>query len=537
MPNDSSQTRQLDYLDFEVAIGSGKGRDYPIAVVRSPGGEARETMRFPYDEAALEKRLKDLQTALLHSGAASSRSALPEAHTVQGFGQDLFDALLTGEARSCYDVSLSEAIRQGKGLRFKLRIQPPELAALPWEFLYNPRQAEYVCLSRNTPLVRYLELPQPTPPLTVTLPLRILGTIASPSDLVPLDTAREKQRVEKALNALRARGRVDLTWLVGQTWRDLQRAMRGGPWHIFHFVGHGGFDPNMGEGFVVLADERGRSHHLSAPSLSRLLADHSPLRLALLNSCQGARGDERNVFSSTAANLVRRGIPAVLATQYEITDEAAIEFSRTFYETLVGGTPVDAAVAEARKAVSLAVTNSVEWGAPVLYMRSSDGVLWEKGTDEMKEKTFRQETGQDSGTGDKIEGRVGAVGHGAQVAIGKQIRQVMTQAPTELTATERTEIDRLLAALKSQLASLDIPESKKLIGGEFVGQLGQELTRMQEPPDASTIKVAGDWLLKNVPPLAGAIASLFLNPIVGKVVEAAGDMAAEWVKNRFGGGA
>jgi len=24
--------------------------------------------------------------------------------------------------------------------------------------------------------------------------------------------------------------------------------MRGGPWHIFHFIGHGGFDPETEEG-------------------------------------------------------------------------------------------------------------------------------------------------------------------------------------------------------------------------------------------------------------------------------------------------
>jgi hypothetical protein len=31
-----------------------------------------------------------------------------------------------------------------------VRIQSPELAALPWEFLYDTHQAEYVCLSRTT---------------------------------------------------------------------------------------------------------------------------------------------------------------------------------------------------------------------------------------------------------------------------------------------------------------------------------------------------------------------------------------------------
>jgi hypothetical protein len=367
----------MEYLDFELEIGPGQGREYPLAVVRSPAGEARGTMRFPYDELALQNRLKDLQIALLRSGGARRKVLSPEEQAVQDFGRDLFDALLSGEIRSRYDVSLQEAKRQGKGLRLKLRIQPPELAALPWEFLYDPRQAEYLCLSRHTPIVRYLELPQPIQPLTVTPPLRILGMVASPRDLKALDVTREKQRVEEALKDLQAKGMVDLTWLEGQTWNNLQQALRKGPWHVFHFIGHGGFDPNKDEGLIALANEQGHSHYFYATELARLLANQPSLRLVLLNSCEGARGSQRDIFSSTASILVRRGIPAVLAMQYEITDRAAIEFARAFYGALADGLPVDAAVAEARVAVSLGMTNTVEWGTPVLYMHSPDGVLFQ----------------------------------------------------------------------------------------------------------------------------------------------------------------
>src|SRR5688572_3236734 len=106
--------------------------------------------------------------------------------------------------------------------------------------------------------------------------------------------------------------------------------------------------------------------------LGRLLDGHQSLRVAVLNACVGARGSERDVFSSTAAILVQRGLPAVLAMQYEISDRAAIEFARSFYEAVADAYPVDAAVAEARKAISFAVENSLEWGTPVLYMRSPD---------------------------------------------------------------------------------------------------------------------------------------------------------------------
>ena len=80
--------------------------------------------------------------------------------------------------------------------------------------------------------------------------------------------------METALADLQAEGLVSLTWLEGETWRDLQRAMRRGSWHIFHFIGHGGFNRANDEGFVVLSDQEGDPHYLSATQLGRLLADH-----------------------------------------------------------------------------------------------------------------------------------------------------------------------------------------------------------------------------------------------------------------------
>jgi len=334
-------------------------------------------MCFPFDELVLQNQLLALQNVLLRSGGRRRLILSPGEKAVQDFGRALFDALFIGEVRNRYAVSQLEAAHQSKGLRLRLRIQSAELAALPWEFMYDPSQAKYICLSSHTPLVRYLELPQPLQALSVTPPLRILGVAANPENLADLDTDREKQRVEKATEDLKEKGLVELTWLRGQTWQDLQRAMRGGPWHIFHFIGHGGFNSRTDEGLIALMDDVGKARYLSATQLGMLLTDHRSLRLVVLNSCEGARGSEHDVFSSTASILVQQGIPAVLAMQYEITDQAAIVLSHAFYEALADGWPVDAAVGEARKSISLEIANTVEWGTPVLYMRSPNGMLFD----------------------------------------------------------------------------------------------------------------------------------------------------------------
>ncbi|MBI3797520.1 MAG: SEL1-like repeat protein [Deltaproteobacteria bacterium] len=364
----------LEYLDFEVEIGPGSGGQYPVAVRQSPAGRAHATMQLPFDTQALDNRLKDVEIALLHSGGGRRKMPQQEELAVQSFGQAVFDALFVGDLRSRYDASLADVARQGKGLRITLQIEAPELTVLPWEFLYDSRQGEYVGVSRYTSIVRSFEQAQGIEPFPLKPPLRILGMVASPKDQEPLDVQGEKRRVEEAVARLRQHGLVELSWLPGQTWRDLQRAMRTGPWHVFHFIGHGKFEMYADEGVIALADDDGLTHLVRGIHLGRVLADHRSLRLVLLNSCEGGRESAHDLFSSTAANLLRRGIPAVVAMQYEITDTTAIAFSRDFYEALAEGLPIDAAVNEARKALSV---NTLEWGAPVLYLRASDGRIFD----------------------------------------------------------------------------------------------------------------------------------------------------------------
>lgn len=367
----------MDYLDFDIELREHDDSHYAIAV-RSPVGEARSTAPFPLTTAALDTELLRVENAILRSVGGGRKDPTPDEATVQAFGQKLFEFLLSSEPLSLYRQCQQLADAQSKGVRMKLNILPPGLAILPWEFLYDPRRRDYVCLDPNTPLIRYTELPLTVRRLPVTPPLRILGVCINAVDLGGLDVAEEQRRMEDAVRGLQAQGQVELTWLEGQTSDDLQRAMRRGSWHILHFIGHGSFDVLRDEGTIILADEQGMAAPLSATQLARLLQrQRSSLRLVLLNACEGARGGQQDLFSSTATTLVGSGIPAVLAMQYEITDDAAIQFARTFYEALADNLPVDTAVADARNAINLHNRYSLEWGTPVLYMRSPDGHLFD----------------------------------------------------------------------------------------------------------------------------------------------------------------
>lgn len=364
-------------FDFDLKISEGLGQHYPV-VARVGAREAQTSMEFPFDDTRLENYLLKLQQALNPSSLPPQRrKASVQEQPVLEFGRALFEALLSGAVGHLYADTLREAQRQKRGVRLRLHFEAPELAVLPWEYLYDPAQGDYLCLYRETPLVRYIDTPYLIEPLQVELPLRILGMIARPSDEEQLDTATEQAQMEAALAPLLKRGLMTLHWMNGGRWRDLQREMRGGPWHIFHFIGHSGFDPRSGEGVIALETDAGKTHPVKASDLRLLLADQKSLRLVVLNACQGALGNQEDLFSSSAAILVQKGIPAVLAMQANISDEAALVFTRCFYETLGDGFPVDAAVTEARKAVrGERAVHTLEWGTPVLYLRAPDGVLF-----------------------------------------------------------------------------------------------------------------------------------------------------------------
>ena len=95
-------------------------------------------------------------------------------------------------------------------------------------------------------------------------------------------------------------------------------------------------------------------------------------RLVVLSTCCGAATGTGEVFSGTAVALVRGGVSAVLAMQYEISDLAAFVFARGFYTAIAHGDHVEDAVSSGRAAIC-DTSGPLEWVAPVLYLRARNG--------------------------------------------------------------------------------------------------------------------------------------------------------------------
>jgi hypothetical protein len=123
-------------------------------------------------------------------------------------------------------------------------------------------------------------------------------------------------------------------------------------------------------------------------------------------------------------------------------------------------------------------------------------------------------------------------GTGSQVMVASpQAYQAMTVSG--LSPAELGQVRRKLTALERKLDALELPTEMKEQGKQKLADLKQELTAVDRKPQGSKIVSAGKWLLQKIPALAGTLASLFLSPVIGKVVGAAGELAADWVKERF----
>ena len=138
-------------------------------------------------------------------------------------------------------------------------------------------------------------------------------------------------------------------------------------YHIVHFMGHGEFDGKNG---ALVFDDR----QISGEHFSTMIARESSVRLIVLNACNTARtGTQVGIdpFAGVASSLVMKGLPAVVAMQFPITDGAAILFSGQFYSQLAAGKSFEEAVSEGRASVWENDPDGFEWATPMLFLQAS----------------------------------------------------------------------------------------------------------------------------------------------------------------------
>jgi len=375
------------YEDFNLLIECTEaGRSYCAIVQGSPGGDARQ--EFLFEDLQLRRGAPLDRTKSMED--FPPRTGVPTFSDAVQFGERLFNAIFRNDLLIAWETSLTRVESQAKRLRLRLNLSAtPELAVLPWEYLRHPKKEHFYAQFGATPIIRYLEQLSSIEPLRVKLPLRILVMAPSPAGYPKLDVEGEWNRLREALDPLLQRKQIELELVEPATRSGLRSRLLtrflNQAFHVFHFIGHGCFDEDKNEGFLLLERNKettsipsseDEADWVSGHDIGTLLRNHDTFRLAIVNACEGARISNCNSYVGTAQRLLQHGgIPAVVAMQFEISDRHAVEFSQAFYTAIVNGYPVEAALSEARLAI-YSGDKSVEWGTPVLYMRSNSGQIF-----------------------------------------------------------------------------------------------------------------------------------------------------------------
>jgi hypothetical protein len=361
-----ADTPRANFIIELAALPNGMYR----ITARAPRGVITVDAPNPFTDEAITELLDTLSRP-------HPRTFQKGVTLARDFGARMFEFLFTKQIYAAYVTTLAET---GENVRFRLSVERAgALAGLPWELIRDPDR-DHLALASGTPIVRTLNQFVVRPPVVMPTPIRVLVMIASPTEIdgrpiAKLDVEGEWTRLQEAVAPLQ--DRVELVRLDRATPKALQTRLRQEAFHVFHFIGHSEYDELTQQGLLLVEDEKdvAKGVRIPAASLGLELGGERTIRLVVMNSCHSGRMNERDALTSIVGNLAVRGIGAVVAMQFAITDGSAKNFSEEFYRALADFYPIDAAVSEGRRAILR--RNNAEWATPVLYLRADDeGVLF-----------------------------------------------------------------------------------------------------------------------------------------------------------------
>lgn len=343
--------------------------DFLITFFADQGGGLHLQVQCPFGAARGRFSLSNLAWP---EGPLVAKDEGGHAGELREFGTSLFDEVFHDRVLALFFQTLGR-LAAGQQLRIQIRLalEDPDLMRiheLPWELLYSTFESKYLALDRRFSIVRYLEVPGASQPLSYRRPLRILCVAAEPEDQEKLKIHEELAWIKKVW--ARPWRRAKISTLGHASLDELRRALVEEKFHLLHFLGHGEYDPSTGNGVLLFEDDIGQACRVTGEELAEQVADRPYLRGVFLNACWTARAGHGNPFSGVATALVRAGVPAVLGMQFEISDAAARVFSQVVYQRLAAGESVDAAVVEGRLAIRRRLPQTSEWATPALFLRT-----------------------------------------------------------------------------------------------------------------------------------------------------------------------
>lgn len=283
--------------------------------------------------------------------------------------QLLFQGALAQEWNRLHQIYPREVAGKSEGLRTILDIKPDTLRWLPWELIFQGNITWF--FDTGNPFSRgSLEYPVLTN--SFTWPIRALIVVGSKEDDKKVNAAEEIDHIQEAF----IKSPVPIDWYVcyGPNKTELTDHIKTCKPQIFHFIGHGRDINNVAQLELNVIQKPNKPPQ---PSPQFWTVGDVPIDLqewqpclAFINACRSSSAAGQKNSWDIARAFSDAGVPAVVGMQADIRGDAAAEFAKKFYESLLGGMAIDRSLAEARAAVKnrLSLADR-DWALATLYLR------------------------------------------------------------------------------------------------------------------------------------------------------------------------
>lgn len=271
-------------------------------------------------------------------------------------------------ARMVLPDSIRQALPQYQD-RHLIVVHDATSSRLPWETLHLSKWAPALAggmshryLADNLSVAKYLEKRRQDSTLNVLL-------IVDPTETL----AGAKTEARRIVEVLQRQKQISVDKIEGRegTRQAIVRAITSGKYDVLHYAGHAHFDPaSRSQSGILCANDQ----QLTGSDLSRL--GNLP-SLVFFNACESGRlrGNSKPKIKNPkvlrqesigfAEAFLRGGVANFVGTYWPVGDDSAMTFGSTFYQAILGGATLGAAVSSARGEVH--ARSELDWADYIHY--------------------------------------------------------------------------------------------------------------------------------------------------------------------------
>ena len=263
----------------------------------------------------------------IRSPDVADRRAL-EANLAE-LGRELAKVCLPGESGQVL-AELVSGSPVGTTVEVCFEANHPVLLGLPFEALRLPGDV-LLSVEANVIMLRRPTGIKPTDFSPLAGPLKILAAVGAPDEehtsSTVLDIERELGNILNALEDARRDDNAAVRILEVGNPEVIGAAIERDVYHVLHISCHGM------PGKLELEDEEGRAVQVTAKELLKPIKEaQRQLPMVFLNTCHGGVAEAQT--ASLAQELLKEGIPCVLAMQTSVSDRYATQLAKEFYRHL-----------------------------------------------------------------------------------------------------------------------------------------------------------------------------------------------------------